>query len=145
MNNLTKRLILGMLLGLIFGLLCFVWFSSNPNMPTEMVSMQVWAWNNPMMWTVIINRIVLGLVVAIAGFITVSPFCNFKIPVFLRWAKIGVLISLLMATWVFIWNTSEWAWATFWLIIWAGAVIGMIIDLIITKIAGEWNDLIIKK
>ena len=67
-----------------------------------MVAMQEWSWSNPMMWTIVINRLVLGFVVAIAGFITIHPCFKFKVPVVLRGAKFGVLISLLMATGVFL-------------------------------------------
>ena len=144
MNNLAKRILLGMLLGLIFGVICFAWFTKSPDLPPEMLSMQVWSWDNIMMWTIIANRFVLGFVVAIAWFITIHPFFRFKVPVVLRWAKFGALVSLLMAIWALMWN-MEGAWITFWMIILFGAVIGAVIDLILTKVAGQGKDLIIKK
>jgi len=145
MNNLTKRLFLWSILGLVFGIICFAGFVSNPDVAEEAKVFQVWAIDNAMMWTTILNRFVLWITVAIAWFITLHPVFKFKIHPILRWAKMWILVSLLMATWVLIWEPDSNAWFAFWLIIIAWAIIWALIDVIITKYAWEWEDLIVKK
>jgi hypothetical protein len=73
MNNLAKRILLGITLGTIFGLLCFAGFVRNTEVPEIYSAYQVWAWNNPMMWGTIFNRFMIGLTVALAGFVTIHP------------------------------------------------------------------------
>jgi hypothetical protein len=96
MNNLTKRLVWGSMLGVLFGALCFAGFSSNQDMPAEFAKWQVWSWSNTMMWFTISNRFLLGVVVAMTGFITVHLMCNLKLSAWLR-GIIGFLVSLSMA------------------------------------------------
>jgi len=136
MNNLTKRLVLGTWFGLCFGLLCHYGFVSNPNMPEEVKAFQNWDLDNAMMWSTILNRLVLWAVVAMAWFFTIHPLFKFKIPVILRWIKVWLMISLLMAVWVLIWEPDKTAWQAFWMILWMWAFMWAVIDLIITKVAG---------
>lgn len=140
MNNLTKRILTGIGLGTVAGLLCFWGFSSGADQ-MGMEQWAQWSWTNPMMWLVIANRFTIGFVVAIAGFITVHPFLNFRIPVWVRGAKFGVLVSLTMTIGVFMGPNPEGVWFVFWMMSVAGAVIGAIIDVIITKFAGQGEDL----
>jgi hypothetical protein len=49
-----------------------------------------------MMWFTISNRFLLGVVVAMTGFITVHLMCNLKLSAWLR-GIIGFLVSLSMA------------------------------------------------
>jgi hypothetical protein len=139
---LSKRIALGTLLGTIFGLLCFVGFSSNLEMPAEFVKFQTWSWTNVFMWTTITNRLAIGFVVGIAGFITKHPTFNYPIPAFLRGIKVGALISLPFALGALMGPNPEMAKQGFWISLIAGMVIGMIIDLVVTKVAGEGKDLL---
>jgi len=139
--QLTRRLLLGTLLGTLFGILCFAGFSANQNLPKEFAHWQVWSWSNLMMWSTIANRALLGSVVALAGFITVHPLLKFKIPVSARGLKTGAWVSLPMALGALMGENHEAAVSAFWIIMIAGAIIGMIIDLIITKFAGDGNKL----
>lgn len=143
-KNLAKRLVLGSVLGVMFGTLCFAGFSSNANIPEEMARWQVWSWNNAMMWGTIINRMLLGVVVALAGFITVSPICGVKIPTFFRGIKMGFLVSLPMAIGSLVNSNPEVAKGGFWIVLIAGTIIGMIIDLVITRLAGDGDELVNK-
>lgn len=138
-KNLCKRLGIGALLGALAGLLCFYGFSSNPEIPAEMAQFQQWSWGNIMIWSTVTNRLAIGFAVGLAGFMTTHPLFGFKIPVFLRGIMIGILISLSMAFGAIIGSEET---SVFWLILIAGAIIGMIIDLIVTKIAGQGKDLI---
>jgi hypothetical protein len=101
--------------------------------------------DNAMMWTIILNRFILWITVAITGFITLHPVFKFRIHPILRWAKMWILVSLLMATWVLIWEPDQNAWFAFWLILIIWAIIWAVIDVIITKCAWEWEELIIQK
>jgi len=139
-KNLTKRLIWGTILGLITGILGFVGFSINPYVPTELAMYQTWGITNIIMWIIISDRLVLGVMVAIAGFITKLPIFNLKLPTYLRGAKIGGLIALPMAVGSLL-ITAPTAQYSFWLILIVGIIVGSIIDLIITKIAGEGKEL----
>jgi predicted membrane protein len=133
------------MLGVSFGALCFAGFSSNQDMPAEFAKWQVWSWSNTMMWSTISNRFLLGVVVAMAGFITVHPMCNLKLSAWLRGMKIGFLVSLPMAIGALMGEDAEMAKQGFWLMLIMGTVIGSIIDMIITKVAGQGDDLIINK
>jgi pilus assembly protein TadC len=62
-------------------------------------------------------------------------------PVWVRGLKIGALISLPMALGALMGENVEAAIKGFWYILIAGGIIGIIIDLIITKIAGQGKDL----
>jgi hypothetical protein len=145
MNNLTKRLVLGAVLGILFGVICFAGFASNQNMPANLVKWQEWSWSNTMIWSTIANRFVLGVVVAIAGFITVHPMYNLKLSAWLRGGKIGFLVSLPMAIGALMGEDVEMAKQGFWLVLVMGTVIGSIIDIIITKVAGQGKDLTTKE
>ncbi len=138
----TKRILLGTGLGLLFGLLCFAGFSTNPNIPAELAQWQKWSWSNAMMWSTIINRLTLGIVVALAGTITRSLFFNFKISPIIRGAKMGMLISLPLALGALMGTDADLAHKSFWIVFIAGGVIGMIIDLIITKLTGDGKELL---
>ncbi len=141
-KQLTKRLVLGSILGTLFGVFCFSGFASNSDMPAELTKWQVWSWSNTMMWSTIANRFLLGVVVALAGFITVHPMYNLKISAWFRGMKIGFLVSLPMAIGALMGQDAEMAKQGFWIVLVMGIIGGSIIDIIITKFAGEGKDLI---
>ena len=145
MNNLLKRIILGSIMGGLFGVLCFSGFSSNPEMPAEVTKYQVWSWDNLMMWSTIANRYVLGFFVAVMWFITVHPCFKFKMYPFFRWAVVGFLVSLPMALWALMWDNVEMAKQGFYYVMIAWTIMWAIIDIVITKIAGEGKDLFVEK
>ena len=136
-KRLAKRIAVSTALGAVFGFLCFAGFSSNPDMPAELAKLQAWSWSNPMMWSTVANRYALGFVVGIAGLVTVHPVFGFKFPPLLRGAGIGFLISLSMALGALIGGNQEASHSAFWIVLFAGIVIGAIIDFITTKVAGE--------
>ncbi len=138
----TKRILLGTGFGLLFGLLCFTGFSTNTDIPAELAQWQKWSWSNAMMWSTIINRMTLGIVVALAGTVTRSLFFNIKISPIIRGAKMGMLISLPLALGTLMGTDADLAQKSFWIVFIAGGVIGMIIDLIITKLTGEGKELL---
>ncbi len=131
----VKRIAIAKFLGLGAGLLCISFAAKE--MP------EIWDFKNPLFWTIVINRIVLGIVVGLAGFMTIHPIFKFKCFSFLRGAVFGALISLDMAFGGLIDNPNpEKAMTIFWATIIAGAVYGLIIDIIATKFGGEGKELL---
>ncbi len=92
-----KRVLLGVGMGALFGLLCFGGFVSNPNVSAELIQFQEWSFSNLMMWLIITSKLLLGFVIALAGFVIIHPMLGFKFPVFLRGMMIGLYTSLPLA------------------------------------------------
>ncbi len=131
----VKRVAIAEFLGLAAGLLCISFVAKE--MP------EIWDLKNPLFWTIVINRIVLGILVGIAGFMTIHPIFKFRCYPFLRGAVFGALISLDMAFGGLIGNPNpETMMTIFWATIIAGSVYGMIIDIIATKFGGEGEELL---
>jgi len=119
------------ILGLIFGLICVALAAQDdPN---------IWCWKNPLMWNILINRTLIGVLVGCAGFMVKHPVFGFRVHPILRGAIIGAFVSLDMAVGVFMAPdmTIEKMKMIFWGSIGVGSVYGLIIDFIATKIAGE--------
>lgn len=99
----------------------------------------VWDIHGPMFWFMLLNRLSIGFFVAIVGIVTVHPLFGFKMfPI--RGAFVGIWISLPMAASIFFEPTA--VWSTFWMIVLSGAVYGMIIDSVATKVAGQGKKLL---
>ena len=140
MNNIAIRLCGGTALGALFGLLCFYGFINNPNLDQSVQIYATWSFSNLMMWDLVANRAAIGFVVGLMGFITVHPLFGFRLPSFLRGFVIGSFISLTLAIGATMGGNSQPV-QTFWIITIAGGIIGLIIDVILTKIAGQGSDL----
>lgn len=138
--TLAKRLCIATLLGSIFGLLCFLGFTKNPNLDSSVQMYTIWSFSNPMMWDLIANRTAIGFVVGLMGFLTVHPLFGFPLPSFFRGFMTGIFISLTLAIGATMGGNSE-PMITFWILTIAGGIIGMIIDIIVTKFIGQGSDL----
>jgi hypothetical protein len=147
-NNLfRKRLLISIGLGLFFGLLDFYGFATHYLESGFYMQFTAWNWGNPMMWTIIFNRFIIGMLVAVCGFVTIHPFFGFKIPALLRGAGTGAIVSLLMAITILTdaqnnLISANDAVQSFWVVIICGAIIGAIIDFVATKFAGEGKNLL---
>ena len=130
----VKRIAIAKFLGLCGGLLCISFVAKE--MP------EIWDLKNPLFWTIVINRIVLGVMVGIAGFMTIHPIFKFRCFPFLRGAVFGAFVSLSLAFGGIIGNTSSEAMTIFWATIIIGAVYGLIIDIVATKFGGEGKELL---
>ena len=88
----------------------------------------------------IANRTAIGFVVGLMGFLTVHPLFGFPLPSFFRGFMTGIFISLTLAIGATMGGNSE-PMITFWILTIAGGIIGMIIDIIVTKFIGQGSDL----
>lgn len=134
MTKAQKRFAIAVPLGVLFGFLCAYGASQNmwPNF-----------WGSAMMWFIVASRFLTGFMIACVGVYTVHPLLWFKLNALKRGAWIGAITSLPMATGSMIWNgMSEPTWGVFFGIIFAGMIIGMIIDFCATKWGGEGKNLI---
>ncbi|EKE27691.1 MAG: hypothetical protein ACD_3C00169G0001 [uncultured bacterium (gcode 4)] len=128
------RFVISIFLGIIFGLVCVTLASgTNPDI-----------WWTPLMWSILYNRFLLWIVVAVVWVHTFHPLFWFRMWPFLRWALFWILVSMDLAIWVFI-NATPDAMTIFWYTILAWAIYWMIIDIVTTKIAWEWTEILWKK
>ena len=90
------------------------------------------------MWTLVADRFLIGLVVALAGAYTIHPIFRFRCPPARRGAVLGAIVSLPLAAGVMIVPVGAPApWNIFWATILVGAIYGLIIDLVATKWGGQ--------
>lgn len=95
------------------------------------------------MWTILTDRILLGMVVGLAGAYHLHPIFRFPIPAWFRGTCLGVFVSLPLAAGAMVAPAAGTdAWMAFWLTLGAGAVFGLIIDLVATKYGGEGAELL---
>ena len=85
--------------------------------------------------------VAVGFTVGLAGFLTVHPLFGFKLPAVLRGFAMGIFATLTLALGILINGATPEAITAFWMTLIAGGIIGLIIDVILTKIAGEGADL----
>lgn len=130
----AKRKMLCLAMGIGFGFLCAYLASSG------MEGQDFW-WT-PLMWSIVINRILIGFVIFIVGAYNYIPLFKVKYPAWLRGAAVGALFSLGMAIGVFMNpEMAEEATMIFWMTILAGSVYGLIIDSIATVLFGDGKKL----
>jgi len=135
MNIFTKRLLAGGGLGILAGIAC-AYSAATHGVPGA------FDFSSTMFWVMVLNRFTLGVVVAMFGIFTVHPiFTKLKVGPVLRGLDGGTWISLLMATGILIGGQAD-RWASFWSVIVAGAIIGVVIDLILTKRYGQGMQLL---
>lgn len=132
----AKRFLVAMVLGLIFGLLCiFIAASEQPELASP---------NNPIFWAILTDRILIGIVVALAGAFTIHPVLGVPYPPWLRGACMGALVSLPLAAGAMSGPSSPdfSPWMVFFATLIAGAFYGAIIDLVATRVGGEGSSLL---
>jgi len=135
---LIKRKIVCVILGIAFGFLCsFLAWKSSPDLQNDPNY-----WWSPMMWAIVYNRFLIGVVILFAGAFTVHPFFKWlKFAPWFRGTILGAVVSVDMAIGSLISGTPD-SCKIFWMTILAGAIYGLIIDVVATKIAGEGKDLL---
>lgn len=124
----AKRMLISLVLGFAFGLLCAYFASTNIADPNF--------WGSAIMWSLVFNRFLIGFVVALAWFIVVHPVLKIRMYPICRWACVWLLVSLSLAFGGYAWGWEQ-ALFIFWASIISWIIYGMIIDLVATKIAWE--------
>lgn len=132
----AKRFTIAMILGVFFGLLCVflaAWHQPELASPTH-----------PIFWTIMTDRILIGLVVALAGAFTVHPILGFPYRPWLRGSCMGVVVSLPLAAGSMSGPATHQIspWLIFFATLLAGAVYGGIIDWAATRFGGEGASLL---
>ena len=132
--KLCKRKLVATLLGILFGLLCVTLASSGEEK----------IWGTPLMWVIIFNRFLIGYVVFIIGAYTMCPVTKIKLYPWIRGLLVGAIVSLDMAIGVFVSPMEDPGkqQMIFWSTIIVGAIYGMIIDIVATKVGGEGEELL---
>lgn len=132
----AKRFVTAIGLGVLFGLLCV--FLAAQHQP-ELAS-----FSNPIFWTILTDRILIGIVVALAGAFTVHPLLGFSFRPWLRGACMGTVVSLPLAAGAMNGPATPQMspWMVFSATLIAGALYGAIIDWVATKVGGEGKTLL---
>jgi hypothetical protein len=132
----SKRKMICITLGIGAGFLCAYLASTSPNAAVDF-------WWSPLMWTIVFNRMLIGVFILIAGLMNYHPVFNMKFPAWLRGSVFGAFVSLDIAIPVFMSPNMaiDEMRMIFWMTIAAGAVYGLIIDVIATKVAGDGKEL----
>lgn len=134
-----KRLLTAAPLGVLAGLICVT--IAGQNDPT------IWDWQNPLLWTLLSDRWLIGVVIGLAGAYTHHPILGFRMPAWFRGAVLGAFVSLPIAFGALLTPAEQIpAGQTLTFIFWAtlatGAIYGLVIDLIATKVGGEGKQIV---
>ena len=129
-----KRAMIALPLWILFGFLCAYLAWSNAPVAYSY-------WQSAMTWTIVSNRLLIGLFVCIAWVFRYHPVFGCRFHPVLRWACIGAVVSLTLAIGALI-QPIQGATMIFVSTIVAGIVYGIIIDVLATKFGGEGKDLI---
>lgn len=135
-KDMVRRLIVSVILWILFGLLC-VQLASGPTPNIR---------GTPLMRSILFNRFLIGVVVAMMGIYTIHPILGFKCYI-LRGAFFGALISVAMAIGIYMDTTigSAEQCKIFWMTIVAWAIYGLVIDLVATRLGGQGKGLLHSK
>jgi len=133
-NLLLKRMLIALTLGAAAGFLC-AYGAAQAGVADAL------NFSSPMFWTTFINRLTLGFVVGLAGFVMVHPLFGLRCYWWLRGPLMGIFVSLQLAIGTLFTVPLSSADSPFWLILIAGGVFGLLIDGCGTRFAGEGKDL----
>lgn len=131
-QSLFKRLFFCIALGTIFGFIC-VYLASIGMADPSMY------WWSPLMWGILYNRVLIGLLVFFSGGINICEKCHIKIWPSIRGFFVGALVSLDLSIWFLLIPEVERfsVLILFFSSIIIGGIYGMIIDVISTRIIGD--------
>lgn len=127
----AKRFIVALSLGALSGFLCI--YLASRHQP-ELAS-----FSSPIFWTIVTDRILIGMVIGFAGAFTVHPLFGFAFRPWLRGACLGAMVSLPVAAGSMASPAAGPVspWMIFFATLVAGAVYGAIIDWVATRVGGE--------
>jgi len=127
-----KRLLFCISFGIAFGFVC-AFFAS-----IGMKDDQPYWWS-PLMWGIVYNRVLIGLLVFFAGGINICEKCHIKIWPSIRGFFVGALVSLDLSIWFLLVPDVERIsiLILFFSSIFVGGVYGMITDIVATHVIGD--------
>lgn len=124
-----KRFLIAMPLGIAFGFLCSYVASRG---------MAMAFWWTPLMWSIVTDRMLIGLVIGFAGAFEYHPILGFRLYPCIRGTILGAFVSLPLAIGGMISPSADIsAWSIFTATMIAGAIYGCIIDLVATRFGGQ--------
>ncbi|MBF0181763.1 MAG: hypothetical protein HQM03_17230 [Magnetococcales bacterium] len=126
-----KRFLLAIGLGTLAGLLC-VWLAARGQPALGSPS-------HPIFWAILTDRMLIGMVVALAGAYTVHPVLGFPYRPWLRGLCLGVVVSLPLGAGAMGGPAPEGvsSWVIFFATLIAGGVYGLAIDVIVSRGGAE--------
>lgn len=132
MNKYAKRVLLSLALGVVFALVDVA--------ITGTMDAEAWNISGPFFWYMFLSRAPIGFFVGLVGVVTVHPILPVIHMRYLRGIGVGVLLSLGLAASAF--YDASTTWSTFFMIVGLGAVYGLLIDIIATKVVGDGKDML---
>lgn len=129
---LLKRLFYSIIIGIVFGFVCAVFASIG------MAEGQPY-WGSSLMWGIVYNRALIGVVVCIAGALNYCGACHMRIIPAIRGFVLGCIVSLDLSIWFLLIPNVDPESIKFLFIssIVIGGVYGMITDIVVTKSFGD--------
>ncbi|MBF0295871.1 MAG: hypothetical protein HQL96_11835 [Magnetococcales bacterium] len=126
-----KRFLLAIGLGTLAGMLC-IWLGAREQ--PELGSP-----TNPIFWAILTDRMLIGMVVALAGAYTVHPVLGFPYRPWLRGLCLGAVVSLPLGAGAMSGPAPAGfsSWTLFFATLIAGGVYGLIIDVIVSRGGAE--------
>lgn len=120
-----RRFLIAMPLALLSGFVC-----------ATVLSFQVPVlWGTALMWIILADRMVMGVMIGLVGAFTHHPILDFRMPPCFRGCCMGVFASLPLSAGFALAPEVPSMFA--WLVILASGVLGGIIDWLATKFGGE--------
>ena len=122
--------------GIFFGFVCLGLASQGD--PT------ILDFKNPVFWSILFNRFLIGWVLIFAGAFSTHPVLKIRVFPSIRGAIVGVVVSMNMAIGAFLSQkipTDEQS-SVFWMTILAGAIFGLIIDVVASRVGGTGRDIL---
>lgn len=129
----VRRMFTSVVLWILFGFLCAYFASTSSVDPSY--------WGSALMWNIVFNRFLIWVVIAFSWFIMVHPLLKIRMYPAIRGAVLWAWVSLDIAFGPFI-SWMENAMNIFFATIIMWAVYGLIIDIVATKVGGEWEMLL---
>ncbi|MEO5376159.1 MAG: hypothetical protein H7832_00005 [Magnetococcus sp. DMHC-6] len=132
----AKRFLIAIGLGGIFGLVC-VGLAAHHQ--PDLASL-----THPIFWSIFTDRLLIGVVVALAGAYLRHPMFGFPFRPWLRGGCLGAMVSLPLAAGAMggAAPTGMSLWVIFWATFLVGGVYGAIIDIVATRVGGEGTALL---
>ncbi len=120
-----KRFLIALPLAILSGFIC----------ATVLATQVPILWGTALMWIILADRFVLGVMVGLVGAFTHHPVFDFRMPVCFRGCCMGVFASLPLSAGFAL--APEVPSMFVWLVIIASGVLGGIIDWLATRFGGD--------